>query len=239
MTTIVTAFLTNINNNRPIDVYLSHGKKILRQDVPCVCFIEKEVYDKHIDPSLYPQTHFVMVNKHDIYLYNYTDKITDFHVYGNSQKDTLDYMILNCYKTEFVRRAILLDKFKTSNYAWVDFGVGHMMSDVELSKGIIHVSKTTYTNLRIGNADNIPLDKSFNIDLYRNVVFYFLGSVFGGHKNTLIEFADRMKTKCIDIIQSRNHLMWEVNIWYLIYKENSVMFNPYPANHDYRILHNY
>jgi hypothetical protein len=241
MTTIVTAYLTDINHNpeRNTDIYLNRGCKILSMDTPCVCFIEKHIYDLHIDPRLYPQTHFIMFDKHDNYLYEYLEQITEFKVFGNEQKDTLDYMFLQCYKTEFVRQAILLDSFKTSNFVWVDFGIGHMMSDDDLCNGIKHVSKRTHDDLRIGNADNIPLDKTFNVDLYRRVMFYFLGSVFGGHKNSLIEFADRMKKKCIAIIETKRHIMWEVNIWYLLYKDNPDIFNPYKANHDMRILHNY
>ena len=236
MSTIVTAFISGINKGRSVDKYITLGKKMLSMNTPCVCFIEKHIYDSYIQPTLYPQTHFVMFEKLDNYLYNYIDKVTDFKV---EDHHCLEYMFLQCHKTEFVRQAISLDPFKTSNYVWVDFGIGHMMSDDELTTGITHISKRMYNDLRIGNADNIPLDKTFNVDLYRQVVFYFLGSIFGGHKSSLIEFADRMKKKCIDIIETKHHLMWEVNVWYLLYKDNPDIFNPYKANHDYRILHNY
>lgn len=48
-----------------------------------------------------------------------------------------------------------------------------------------------------------------------------------------------MKKKCAEIIQSKRSIMWEVNIWYLIYLENKNLFSPYICNHDESILKNY
>ena len=38
---------------------------------------------------------------------------------------------------------------------------------------------------------------------------------------------------------SKNTIMWEVNIWYLIYKENKELFNSYGCNHDKTLIDNY
>ena len=48
-----------------------------------------------------------------------------------------------------------------------------------------------------------------------------------------------MKTKYIEIITTKNTIMWEVNIWYLIYKENNDLFDLYLSNHDDSIIDNY
>ena len=48
-----------------------------------------------------------------------------------------------------------------------------------------------------------------------------------------------MKEKCIKIIKSRNSIMWEVNIWYLIYLENKELFQPYLCDHNNTIIDNY
>ena len=74
-TTIVTAFIYNINNNnRSIDDYIEYGKKLLRVNVNKVVFIENEIYNKYFletKEEEYPTTTFVMTKKEDIYLYNY------------------------------------------------------------------------------------------------------------------------------------------------------------------------
>ena len=61
---------------------------------------------------------------------------------------------------------------------------------------------------------------------------FILGGIFGGHKDKLIQFADLMKQKCIDIITKEKTIMWEVNIWFLIYLENNELFDRYIANHN-------
>ena len=71
------------------------------------------------------------------------------------------------------------------------------------------------------------------------MTWYFVGGIFGGNINSLIKFADLMKSKCIDIITSKNTLMWEVNVWYLIYKENKVLFNTYGCCIDKKMIDNY
>jgi hypothetical protein len=48
-----------------------------------------------------------------------------------------------------------------------------------------------------------------------------------------------MKTKCIDIITNEKTIMWEINIWSLIYLENPGLFDRYIANHDGSILRCY
>ena len=80
----------------------------------------------------------------------------------------------------------------------------------------------------------------YPIDIYKDIAWYFAGGVFGGNKQTLLQFADLMMTKCIQIIEERNAIMWEVNIWYLIYLEcNIPLFNIYNCDHNSSIIDNY
>ena len=48
-----------------------------------------------------------------------------------------------------------------------------------------------------------------------------------------------MKHKCIDIMENNQTIFWEVNIWYLIYKEFPDLFLGYNADHNLSILENY
>ena len=48
-----------------------------------------------------------------------------------------------------------------------------------------------------------------------------------------------MKKECIRIIKERKHLMWEVNIWYLLYLKQPHMFDPYLCDHNASIVANY
>ena len=243
MTTIVTAFLTKINNIafRNYETYIDYGKKILRVDAPCVCFLEKEIYEKYFVNELkdFPQTYFFMFDKMQNYLYGYIDQVTQYHLHSdNPTKDTIDYMFLQCHKTEFLRQVMDINPFQTTNFTWIDFGIFHMIRDDDsLQKGIQHVSQKVYDKLRIASCVN-PNDPC-PTDIYRHVVWFFAGSIIGGHKDVLLEYANIMKQKCISIIEERHHIMWEINIWYLLYQDHKHLFDAYFANHDLSILMNY
>jgi hypothetical protein len=79
----------------------------------------------------------------------------------------------------------------------------------------------------------------YNVDLYKQISWYFAGSLFGGSTDKLIEFADIMKKKCLEIIKERNSFIWEVNIWYLIYLEYPNLFDIYQCDHNVSMLANY
>ena len=125
--------------------------------------------------------------------------------------------------------------YKDTQYIWVDFAIFHMLQmDSAVFKQTINKQ---YDNVRIASCWNPT--QTYTNNIYKNIVWYFAGSVFGGHKDKLLIFADLMKKKCLEIILNKHHLMWEVNIWYLIYKENVDLFNYYLCNHDNSILINY
>ena len=239
MTTIVTALLTNINNHRSIDKYIEYGKKLINIPEQKIIYIEKDVYNmyyKDINESD-NYTIFRFIEKKDIYLYDYYDQITNFNILtDNPVKNTIDYMFVQCSKTEWVKNAIEENPYNSEQFIWVDFGIYHMINNDELfAQYMHHICNSKYDNIRIasgyfdGNEDFI----------YRRIIWFFLGSVFGGHKDKLLLFADLMKEKCLTIINNEKTIFWEINIWYLIYKEYSHLFSTYIADHNINILMNY
>jgi len=79
----------------------------------------------------------------------------------------------------------------------------------------------------------------YNYNIFKNITWYFAGGVFGGNKDKLLIFADLMKRKCLQIISQEKTIIWEVNIWFLIYLENKDLFCPYQCDHNDTILKNY
>ena len=239
-TTIVTALITNINENRSIEKYIEYGNQLLEIDLPKVIFIEKHIYELYYK-SKYENNNnvFIMTDKSQLYLYNYKDKITNFKVHTNNpKKDTIEYMFIQCNKTEWIKEAIELNHFNTEQYIWVDFGIYHMINDTDIFQKYMQMAADkTYENVRIASCWN-PMNCT-TINLYENITWYFAGSVFGGNKDKLLLFADLMRKKCMQIICEKNTLMWEVNIWYFIYKENLQLFDCYNADHNPSIIGNW
>jgi hypothetical protein len=182
----------------------------------------------------------VKTQKGDSYFHKYKDTLSGFHVNSTDHtKDTVEFMFTMCNKTEWVKEAILLNYFKTENFIWMDFGLRHVFhcSDDEFVEKIDRLSHKLYPSIRIGTIWN--LDCKYNIDIYKTIAWYFAGGVFGGNTTALLKFSDLMKEKCISIMTNRNTIMWEVNIWYLIWCENKELFDVYKCDHNATLVDNY
>jgi hypothetical protein len=238
-TTIVSAFLSNVNTYRDIAKYIEYGKRLLEMDdILKVIFIEKTIYDKYFLEHNYKNIQFVFMERSDLYLYEQIDTITNFSLEStNPHKDTLDYMFVQCNKTEWVKQAIELNPFNTDQFIWIDFGIYHMINNDNFHDSIHKMTQQNYQNVRI--ATIWDLNAYYHINYYTQVMWYFSGSVFGGDKNKLLLFADLMKKFCLEFIDKQKTIMWEVNIWYFIYIANKDLFDTYYGNHDNTIIDNY
>ena len=244
--TIVSAFVTGVNKKKEMDIshYIEYGKKLLRLPIPKIIFIELEVYDQHLsksdDDKEYPLTEFIFIDpKRDIYLYTFLPHITNFQINSvNPDKDTIDYLFVQCNKTEWVRQAIYRNPFKTKQFTWIDFGIYHIVKNDALFKNaLLKISQTSVNKVTVGSCWNLRLP--FVRDIYKDVAWFFAGGIFGGEPRYLFEFADLVQQKCIQYITNHRSFIWETNIWYLVYKENIRLFSPYLAEHDVSLLQNY
>ena len=236
MTTIVSAFMTL--KERPLDSFLVPCEKLLKINTPKIIFVDDAMYERikeyqnentiliHIDEDLY--------NKFN----SLRNSITNFHVNtGNLTKDTLEFIILQCMKTDFVRKAIELNHYNTDQYMWMDFRLFHVFNDNEqvFTECVLNACTKCYSSVRIAGYSHY--DRNANI--YKDVIWKFLGGVFGGHKDALVRFAILVDEECNKIISETKSLMWEVNVWKLISDSHPELFDIYDADHNPAILSNY
>jgi hypothetical protein len=239
MTTLVTSFIVcNTRPDRSISDYLALGRKLIDCKLPMVLFMD-DTYIDQVEPM--EHVHLIPVNKNSLELNAYRDQIQFNVITDNPRKDTVDYRMLMCSKTEFMSKAAQLNPFQTEHFVWVDFGIHHLFSgkDSLFTEGI-HTLQYEGDQVRIGRIWDPSLSyfKDPN-DIYRRIAWYFAGGVFGGKREALLEFESRMKKKCIEIIQERKSLMWEVNVWRLLYLDHPQLFSLYECNHNPSILLNY
>ena len=241
-TTIVTAFISNANSARSIDEYVMLGTKLLLMPVPTVCFIEAHVYYNffHHRSSFFPQTIFCLFEKSDNYMYKRIEELTAFApATDNSKKDTLGYMFVQCHKTEWVRMAMDMDLFHTEQYMWVDFGIYHIMdSHVDFASSLLSATKNQYEGVRIASIKDLSTTVDDTV-LLSSVQWFFAGGVFGGDKGSLYSFAALMASTVNKLMAHKHTITWEVNIWYMIYRDHTTLFLPYTADHDSTILDKY
>ena len=243
MTTIVSGFISNVNNRTDVNIekYFQLGMLLLKAKIPKIIFADETMYEKiKIFDNEY--TKIILINKTDYELYQYMNPevLTNFHLNSdNDAKNTIEYMFTMCNKTEWIKQAIELNYFNTEQFVWIDLGIKHVFKcDEDRYVNILEsLNEKKYENVRIGSIWN--LDMMYAANIYKDITWYFAGGVFGGNKEKLLIFSKLMKEKCLQIINEQKTLMWEVNIWFLIYLENKKLFEPYYCDHNDSILINY
>lgn len=241
MTTIVSAFISNVNTrkDRTIEKYIEYGKVLLQTKIQKIIFIDEIIFNelKNYSNEL---TYLIPIKKESMYLYKYKKLITNYNLNSTlPEKDSFEYMLTMCSKTEWITKAIELNYFNSRNFIWIDFGIKHIFNcdDNEFIKKIENINNKIYKKIRIGSIWNPNIQ--YYGDIYKDIQWYFAGGVFGGDIKSLLLFSEKTKEMCIKIIQEKNTIMWEVNIWYLIYKEIPELFDCYNCDHNSSLVDNY
>jgi len=233
--TLVSAFFTDVNQEKSIERYLELGCVLLQANIPKIIFADETMYE-NIKNFENENTKIVLTNKEDIYLYKYKN-LPNFNVNTtNPLKDTIEFMFIMCNKTEIVRKAIELNYFNTDQFIWIDFGIKHIFncSDEEFIQKIESLNHKNYEKVRIATIWNFQ--NLYLFDILKDITWFFAGGVFGGNKDFLIEFADKTKEECLKIIENEKTIMWEVNIWYLVYLQYPHLFDFYQSNHNQTLI---
>lgn len=267
MTTLVSAFITNINNYRSIHKYIEYGKKLLNIPIKKIIYMEKHIFDKYFENNIHQEHTLIrIIEKKDIYLYEHINDITEFKT-NNEEKDTLEYMFVQCSKTEWIKNAIEENPYNSEYFVWLDFGIYHIMNNDEIlfKKYVYNLQNTIEDKyVRIGSGE-IVYNKNIYYKYYKEddtyyrsyyeqeqiyenydktkifdkPIWKFLGGIFGGSKGVLLKFSTLMKEKCLHIIKKYKNFCWEINIWFLLYKENPDLFSIYIADHDASMIIKY
>jgi hypothetical protein len=84
-----------------------------------------------------------------------------------------------------------------------------------------------------------PSRSLFLADIYKDIHWVFAGSIFGGSANAICMFGEKMREMCFRVLRERNTLMWEINVWVLIYREVPELFSWYQSDHTCVIFNGY
>ena len=275
--TIVSAFLSNVNarDDRNIQKYIDYGTQLMALPIRQIVFLEGGVFDAHFRSGFasidvgatgelglsrfvyagreYSYMEFgwvavVMFERSDMYFEEVRSSITEFSVdTPHPNKDTIDYMFVQCHKTDWVAMAIALELARAGAscgvYAWLDFGIRHMYRSDAAFQSELHGIRDRCLALGPGGTGSKVLAAGcwnpqavYYQDIYRQIHWIFAGSVFAGSASALLEFAHRTKTKCLSIVAEQRRLMWEVNVWYMVFLERRALFAFYHGDHNATIL---
>jgi len=240
MTTFVSALVTDINKHRSLNKYLEYGSLLLSTPVHKVIFLDKslEEYSKEFINEF---NYFIYIDKQSLFYYK--DKERCNHFIQKNDKDTLEYLITQLNKNQWICQAIDVNPHNSEQFIWIDFGIRHMcsnLSDFKFKEQIFRISKKKISKIYIATVK--PFFNLYKYDthsLLNSVIWFFAGSIFGGNPNYLLKFAKLTNDKINFILDNFHTLTWEINIWYYIYVDNPDLFHCYLCNHNTTILTNF
>lgn len=224
---------------KTLDFFLEKAKPLLELPYPKVIFLEPDVYEIVHETFTNELTHFVSYPKENMCFWTFRERILQStlpqHRMGN--KDTHDYMMVQLQKTKWVDEATRLNPFQTDQFVWLDLGIFWVVKDTELFRtSCERLMNCAYDNVRVPGCWPLSQEHRFTAD---NVCWFFCGGLFGGRKDKLQAFHAHVLAKCLSVLYRENKWMWEVNIWYLVYRDHPELFDWYLADHNASMIAGY
>jgi len=228
MTTFVTAFLDlheDRSKDKSVETYLKYFDLLMSCGIQIHLFVSK-IYTPYF--LEYPRLRITVIEYDDLNMYRFApgskqrlpDERTVYH-------DTERFLGLMNSKTEFIRRSIELNPFGSEQYAWIDFGIFHVLREVDQSKAFLTMLGSTLLKPGV----YVPGYWDAGFPSFSWVCWRFCGGFFIGDRLSLLEFDSYHQRLFPVLLESVGVLTWEVNMW-AAYEANG--WNPiwYKADHN-------
>lgn len=231
--TFVSAFLNLFEDRsalRSPDTHINHFKRLAELNINIILFLSNSYRDDfericgHRDNvrveyvELYDFESYIDLEGLDIRLPSQR----------NTVKDTRNFLVLMNTKLECIHRAMEL--VTSSHYAWIDFGIKHVLTETGLEM-IKTLSKHTYPK-----ALYMPGCWSIGNIFFHMIHWRFCGGFFLGDKDTLGNFYKAAKDNWKETVETHG-LVWEVNYWAYLETKGFIRPTWYQGDHNDSILH--
>jgi hypothetical protein len=164
--------------------------------------------------------------------YNLILPLTD-----NVSKDTYSYMTIINSKIEFVNDAILNNPWNSKVFAWIDFSITHVLSDINYAYNTLNeLSHLSIQSKLLAIPGCYNYDSDINSKLINEIYWRFCGGFFIGDKESLLEMY-HVQFKYLPIfLDQYKTMVWEVNYW--AWLEANTEWKPYwfKADHNNSII---
>ena len=238
VTALMRVYESDNTSTKNLETRLNHFKLLLDAKVPLLVYVCHEYSEAILELCKgSDHVHVITVELEDTWTYNACEPwSTKLPTNRNQSKDTFRFLTLMNAKTEFVVKGILLNPFKTANFAWIDFNVFHVIKDIPLA--IRRLQQLCSVDL-VSNKLNIPGCWSPNNSWDGNhVCWRFCGGFVMGTSLAFLELYELYKTHMVEYFNKFNCISWEVNVW--AYFESmypgSFKTDWYAADHNDKIL---
>lgn len=245
--TFVSAFLDlreDRSNDKSVDRCFSLFERLAASRISICLFVGPSLYERAaVLHAQYPTTLHVMpcVEMEDLWTHRTVSSIPDWSLpeERTSYHDTSAFLTLMNAKIEFVGKAMKANPFSTSHFAWIDFSICHVLTNVEQTLTRLHTYGVSRLHDRMllfpacwSKADT----KRRYPTLLSSVFWRFCGGFFVGDRQSLWEFHRLYRTHFPALLREKKRLLWEVNVWAWLEQQGYLVAQTYPANHDDSIL---
>lgn len=238
-TTFVTAFykVKDFNvPNKSTEIYFDYFKKLVATGIPLSVYISPEYADQL--EEIAKENSNVKISKvidiKDTLVYKMSN-VPNIKLPNNRNpiKDTFEYMVCQNSKIECIADTIEKNPFNTEQFAWTDFGLMHVIKNIEEASNTLKKIATTQL---IENSLIFPGCWNKGYNYLDTVNWRVAGGFVIGHKDQLIDMWNRYQDFLPKFIQKYNLMIWEVNVWCAMEMETDFTFQWFIANHDDSII---
>lgn len=239
--TYVCAFLNlyeDRSNDKSVESCFKHFQRLASSGIKLHAFISEEYieYYKHLIPDK-PHIHIEPISLYDLTTYKELQGLSyKLPPIRTGHHDTANFMTLMNAKIEFVQRAMDVDIFGTTHYAWIDFSICHVLKNWNSSCKYLQLMSSSALQDRCLVFPGCWSKGTTVQDLFNKINWRFCGGFFLGDRTSLTEMYTLYRTHFTEIIKKFGVLTWETNLWQ--YLELYHNWNPqwFSANHDDTII---
>jgi hypothetical protein len=224
---------------RKTNTYFELFRKLASSGIKIHLFVSKS-FEKYL-VDFQDNVYVEFIELEDLILYKKLQNVKklvniSLPVLRNEIKDTENYMVVQNSKVEFVYRASEKNVYNSSHFAWIDFGILHIIkNEEETLNNLVRLS-----TLKLKNGILIVAGgqlKEYHVNnLFHTVIWRFLGGFFITDKPSINIFYKLYSEYFEKMLISSQKMIWEINFW--VFLEVNTQWKPmiYIANHDDSML---
>jgi hypothetical protein len=241
-TTFVTAFLA-LKDTRTSEAFIEscfqHFLKLASTGIYIHCFLSPEIYTSYSTRlPILKTVIYSIASLEDTFAHKDLEGLQySLPAVRSTEKDTDGYMKLMNAKIEFVQKAMEANFFKTSQFAWIDFRICHVLDkcwpvSLELLK-----KAATLTLNRQKVVFPGCWNKGMRADQLSSAINWRIcGGFFIGSRAALEEMAAFTRAHYRKTVEKYGRLVWEVNLWHRFELESGFDVDWFSGDHNERIL---